>query len=557
MIYLESDIMVFNDREYTLSALKKQLLASELHIRDNSYKNCSCIFLKHMPTISELASEGVGFTKDPAEKEFMKRTRDQAEVYAEAIGKPDFTEAKADEIREWARDTRRRIDFQKYEGDIPKTAAKDEECSTCKPLFAQSNRLKVADVQEEPNRDDAYWEGLQNWLVTQSEDIQDSPGGEVQTDLYDAYLAEKSKKNGKKSKSFEPAEEPFEMYGTAKIPPKVQQGMDIFNSLNRKQIGDLEFRYHNETDRDFQEDKETDTLYEWLADNPGETHTSPSKVTPENVKKWADKRLQSRAKLLSELQHVKATDLTKATGEEKAALMADIEGREKEINMLFDELHERGYSWEGTGERGGQKFHKADKASIAKPAIEVVVDMGKPYSETFATMQEAEKYLTNFYHEQIEGKEDEIFQLDINILENGEDISERQDVQEMFANIIEPTEEDALSTKPSMHQKYKSGDIVQVEEEGGKFSHGKILEDNGNRVLVEFEMPGYKINPTQTISKEYVKRITKQPRSKPSAASAASAPTEPPRLLKKAGRLSKLQKRLMQPRAAFDKFRQE
>ena len=58
-----------SDEDYTYGALVEELCLIERHIRDGSWRLCSCNPEKHLPSISGLASEGYGFTdgirKDP------------------------------------------------------------------------------------------------------------------------------------------------------------------------------------------------------------------------------------------------------------------------------------------------------------------------------------------------------------------------------------------------------------------------------------------------------------------------------------------------------------
>jgi hypothetical protein len=116
-----------NDREYTYESLIKQLNLLELHVRDGSVFECSCSSSKHMPTIEGLAEEGIGFTEDYKEKRFMQKLSDTALAFKNALKTKDkITEEEAEEIREWAREMRRRIDLALWEGDLPKSSRKDE-----------------------------------------------------------------------------------------------------------------------------------------------------------------------------------------------------------------------------------------------------------------------------------------------------------------------------------------------------------------------------------------------------------------------------------------------
>ena len=116
-----------NDREYTYESLIKQLNLLELHIRDGSYRECSCTPQKHAPTIEGLAEEAVSFTEDPVEKKFMQRLGDAAANLRRGLKSKDkITDEEADEIRGWAKEMRKRIDLALWEGELPKSSRKDE-----------------------------------------------------------------------------------------------------------------------------------------------------------------------------------------------------------------------------------------------------------------------------------------------------------------------------------------------------------------------------------------------------------------------------------------------
>jgi hypothetical protein len=116
-----------NDREYTYESLIKQLNLLELHVRDGSYRECSCSAGKHLPTIEGLAEEGIGFTEDATEKKFMQRLSDVATQLKTTLkSKEKISDEEADEIRSWAREMRRRIDLALWDGDLPKSSRKDD-----------------------------------------------------------------------------------------------------------------------------------------------------------------------------------------------------------------------------------------------------------------------------------------------------------------------------------------------------------------------------------------------------------------------------------------------
>ena len=107
-----------SDREYTLNSLVEELTLMERHLRDGSWKLCSCNPEKHLPLVAGLASEGYGFTDDPEEKEFMRQLRDRARVWRDKIKSGVFNASDADDMRAWTRDLRHRIEFQTWSGPM-------------------------------------------------------------------------------------------------------------------------------------------------------------------------------------------------------------------------------------------------------------------------------------------------------------------------------------------------------------------------------------------------------------------------------------------------------
>lgn len=69
---------MFNDRDYTLEAIVKQLGLIELHCKDGSAidAGCQCIDTKHLYLIEGLAEEGQGFALTGKEREFYKELGD-------------------------------------------------------------------------------------------------------------------------------------------------------------------------------------------------------------------------------------------------------------------------------------------------------------------------------------------------------------------------------------------------------------------------------------------------------------------------------------------------
>lgn len=115
-----------NDRDYTYEALIEQLNLIELHFRDGSWRECKCNPQKHLPTVSGLASEGIGFTENQEEKKFMEKVRDNARGFYRRLNEGQLTDEEADDVRSWAREMRRRVATKQWYGELPKTSRKDD-----------------------------------------------------------------------------------------------------------------------------------------------------------------------------------------------------------------------------------------------------------------------------------------------------------------------------------------------------------------------------------------------------------------------------------------------
>ena len=70
--------MVFDDRDYTMDAITKQLSLIELHSKDGSAidAGCACIEGKHLYIIEGLSEEGQGFAVSAKERMFYSRLAD-------------------------------------------------------------------------------------------------------------------------------------------------------------------------------------------------------------------------------------------------------------------------------------------------------------------------------------------------------------------------------------------------------------------------------------------------------------------------------------------------
>lgn len=62
---------MWNVHEYTVQSIINNLLLLELHIRDQSYLQCTCTWDQHLPVIEGLCSEMVKFAETPKEREFF------------------------------------------------------------------------------------------------------------------------------------------------------------------------------------------------------------------------------------------------------------------------------------------------------------------------------------------------------------------------------------------------------------------------------------------------------------------------------------------------------
>jgi len=70
---------------YTKSALVEELALLERHYRDGSWRDCTCIPEKHLPTIAGLSSEMIMFVKPDKEKQFYEELADWARAKRLAI----------------------------------------------------------------------------------------------------------------------------------------------------------------------------------------------------------------------------------------------------------------------------------------------------------------------------------------------------------------------------------------------------------------------------------------------------------------------------------------
>lgn len=82
----------FDDRDYTIQSLIKQLTLIELHAKDGSATEagCGCIEGKHLHIIEGLAEEGVGFALNNEEKAFYMWVADVARNIRRKIDQEDW-----------------------------------------------------------------------------------------------------------------------------------------------------------------------------------------------------------------------------------------------------------------------------------------------------------------------------------------------------------------------------------------------------------------------------------------------------------------------------------
>ena len=107
-----------NDREYTFQTLVEQLALMELHIRDGSWRLCSCNPEKHLPGVAGLASEGFGFAETEDELHFMECLMNQARVFKAKIRSGEYrTQEDMNAVKDWARESRHRLEAKNWSGE--------------------------------------------------------------------------------------------------------------------------------------------------------------------------------------------------------------------------------------------------------------------------------------------------------------------------------------------------------------------------------------------------------------------------------------------------------
>lgn len=148
------------DHDYTLHSLVEELTLVERHIRDGSYKSCSCNPSKHLPLIAGLASEGVGFSEGSKEKQFMEELRNKARIFRELIeqGHGRLNAVDAEKLRNWARQMRRRINEQAWAGKIKDTSEIEEKGNDLTEMVESLNALKLSTLPELEERN--TWEAV-------------------------------------------------------------------------------------------------------------------------------------------------------------------------------------------------------------------------------------------------------------------------------------------------------------------------------------------------------------------------------------------------------------
>lgn len=107
----------------------------------------------YVTRISGLAGEAIGFTNDETEKSFMKDMRDTARGYTHRINSSDISPKEAEQMRNWAREMRRRVTNHVWAGELPKTSRKDDESHLKKSevKYEPAVEKKVSKVEDDEN----------------------------------------------------------------------------------------------------------------------------------------------------------------------------------------------------------------------------------------------------------------------------------------------------------------------------------------------------------------------------------------------------------------------
>ena len=130
-----------DDRTYTHNSLVEELFLIERHLRDESWRLCTCNQEKHLPGIAGLGSEGQGFSESEDEREFMRKLQGRARIWKDKIKSGKFTDNDADELRSWARQLRHRIEWKQWTGEM-------EENPELVSLAFELNQLSLVDLEE-------------------------------------------------------------------------------------------------------------------------------------------------------------------------------------------------------------------------------------------------------------------------------------------------------------------------------------------------------------------------------------------------------------------------
>ena len=78
------------NRKYTANALIEELALLERHVRDGSFRECSCVPEKHLPLIAGLSSEMVMFVKDEHIEDFYRNLAEVARNSRSSIEDGNF-----------------------------------------------------------------------------------------------------------------------------------------------------------------------------------------------------------------------------------------------------------------------------------------------------------------------------------------------------------------------------------------------------------------------------------------------------------------------------------
>ena len=138
-----------SDRLYTFGALVEELFLVERHKRDGSWRLCDCVPSKHLPGIAALSSEGAGFAEEKGERVFMECLMNQARLFKAGIdGRKIRTDEQWEQIRNWARRARHRIEAKDWSGKESIEDQLDYSQNDLTDMVESLNGLKLSSLPE-------------------------------------------------------------------------------------------------------------------------------------------------------------------------------------------------------------------------------------------------------------------------------------------------------------------------------------------------------------------------------------------------------------------------